>query len=221
MLAVERKIMSDGIAADAITNAKILNGTILNADISAACNLARVKMETDAALPHQMLTPQLCNEDGTVMTAAGAAGTFHIVAGTWGGDSYVLQGENVSGGVENTVARSFLSLPPEYIAGACPVLVILAKYSGTGAAGVVQVDAESCEFIGDGTFGPDRVTTAAQNLTNAFAAYSFTLEGTVPDNLVPGNGVMTLIRTSIEETGGVNNLRAELAGIALLLNVQG
>jgi hypothetical protein len=181
----------------------------------------RAKLATESLARYQLSLMAECrNADGTVLDATGAAGKFKIVAGGWGSGTLKLEGQAIQNGTEVSTLAFELALPPEYVADANVKLNISAKYdaSGGGTVPTCTIDAEVYELADDGSVGADLNATAAISLTSSFADKTFTITDT---NLTPGDRLMVLIRTSIQEAGNTGTLKAVLGSVEMQLDAKG
>ena len=108
-------------------------------------------------------------------------------------------------------------LPKEYVAGAALAVQIRAKVT---VAATVSATIVAAAYRADGAGGDSAnlVTTAAQNLTTAFANYAFAITGTTFN---PGDVLDVLITGVCNDTGGSTGAVIEISAVAMLLSVEG
>ncbi len=172
-------------------------------------------------LKPERLSLMLCrNADGTVLDATGSATAFLINAGNWGTGTLTLLGADAVGAsITSTLCFEYV-LPDNYIADADVKLMIRAKYDDGegGSSPTCTINAEAYELDDAGAVGSDLVVTAVQNLTNAFADYTFVLTDT---GLAAGDRLMVLVRTAVTEGGGSFALFSAIGSIEMQSDRQG
>ena len=170
---------------------------------------------------HQVQLMLCRNEDGTAIAGPGGpeGGTFYIPpGGGWGSGTLILESEHAQSNTKTDIFCFEAVLPPEYVAGADVNLVVHAKYAGAGTAGIVTIDAEVYELDDEGAAAAIRASST-KVLTNAFADHTF--DDITETNLAPGDKLMVLIRTVIQETGGANDLYAQIGNVELQIDIKG
>lgn len=115
-------------------------------------------------------------------------------------------GEVVKGNASNNNAKTDfaayqLVLPADYKAGGT-VTVILRVKKDTTLATVSDTCDVIAKLVGDGAVGSDICATAAQQVTVAYANYSFTI---TPTGLVAGDVLDLRISLNSDDTGGAVN----------------
>ena len=183
-----------------------------------AGGLARSDLAEEALTRHPVPLMLCRNADGTVMDATGGAGKMCIHHFGWGTGHVVLEGEAAQGNTKTDTLCFEFVLPPEYVGAGDVELVVHARYAGSGTAGTCTLDAEVFELADDGTATLVR-TTGTEALSGSWADYTF--DDITEAGLSPGDRLMVMIRTSIQETGGSSSLGAEIGNIELQLDIKG
>ena len=184
-----------------------------------AGGLARAQLAAEALARYQIPLTGLRNEDGSVVDATGGNGLFSVFAGGWGTGTLLLYGEAAQNGTETSGFCFEFILPPEYVADADVTLVLHARYTASGGTpGTTEIDAEVYELDDAGTPGSDLCATACQSLTASFADYTFTITDA---DLTPGDRLLVIVRTTIQETADGGTITPEIGSVELQLDVRG
>ena len=200
--------------ADALTPAE---RNILH-DWADAAGLARSHLAEEALARHPVGLMGCRNADGTVLDATGGAGKFSLHHYGWGAGHLTLDSELAKGNTKTDTFCFEFVLPPEYVAAADAELVVHARYAGSGTAGTCALDAEVYELDDEGIATLIR-STSTKNLTGSWADYTF--DDITATDLAPGDRLMVMVRAAVQETGGSNDLGAEIGNVELQLDIQG
>lgn len=164
------------------------------------------------------------NSDGTVLTASAAAGIFGISAGGWGSGTLKLVGEAASGNTKTSTGMVALPVPWNAEATAHTgsskswTIGIDARVSIVAATSAT-LDIEVYRSDGNGGIsGSDLCTTAAQDINSAtWATKTFTLTAT---NIEPGDELIVLIRTAVNDSTGANSSVGQVGKIIATYNAR-
>jgi hypothetical protein len=220
----EAETLTDGSNADALhvhAGAGLEDGAITDAKVAAGAAIARAKLAEQALTRWPVsLTAGCRNEDGTVLDATGGTGMFSVDAGGWGDGGLTLLGEAVQNTTKTDTLCFEFALPVEYVADEDVRVNVHAHYddSGGGTSPTCTIDVEAYELTDAGAAGSDLCTTDAQDLTTSFADKTFVLTDA---DLQPGDRLLVLVRTSVQEGGDAGTLRAEIGSVELQLDVKG
>ena len=146
---------------------------------------------------------------GTFLGSTSAAGT-HYISSTPGTGLYLL-GEAANANTKTDVSYIEYVVPPSFIDGDAITATVNAQTKGTGTASVETVAVSAYRVAPNGTQGANLVSTAAQTISGAAAAYAFTIAGAT---LNPGDRLFIGVTTVITETAGVN-LQAQINSLTL------
>lgn len=167
-------------------------------------------MQVNSVTP-QIPLMSLRNEDGTVMDATGGAGKWHLVAGGWGTGTLTVEAEAVQNTSDNADLSFELVVPENYVSGMKLQLIINALYVLAGGTTITAtIDIEAYKLGNDGTVGADLNATAAQNLTDTAADYTFTITET---GLAAGDRLTIVVRGAISEGGDAGTIKAVIGSI--------
>ena len=150
------------------------------------------------------------NTDGSVLAAAAAAGKFGYSISL--ATNFNLVGEAAESNTKTDTAILDYVLPATYIAGSNITVTVHSKYTGTGTAGTATLTAAAYRTALNGTQGANLIATAAATITNADAAYTFTITGTT---LNPGDRIALSLAIALQETGGVATITAAIDSVGL------
>ncbi len=148
------------------------------------------------------------NVDGSALVAsspASGAFTIELTPGT----SLDLVGHTAESATSADSAVWETVLPPWYVAGNDVTVTISAGLTGTGTAGTCTV-AAAAYLCTARLQGSNLIATAAQAITGTAADKAFVITGAT---LSPGARLMLKVTTSVQETGGVATLAAQVGSI--------
>lgn len=164
------------------------------------------------------------NSDGTVLTASAAAGIFGISAGGWGSGTLKLVGEAASGNTKTSTGMVALPVPENaqatvFTTGSKAWTIEIDARVSVVAATSATVDIEVYRSDGNGgVSGSDLCTTSAQDINSAtWATKTFTLTAT---NIEPGDELIVLIRTAVNDSTGANSSVGQIGRIAAVFNAK-
>lgn len=152
-------------------------------------------------------------KDGAWKTVVDAAAGSSLLgqAATTNGVNFV--GNAASNNAKTDYAQIDYVLPPTYVPGAAITVGVRAK--STVLSQVADLVDVEVKVAADGSLGSDICTTAAQQVTTAFAWYSFTV---TPTNRVAGDTLNIRFGMLLDDTGGahggvgtISNIRVALA----------
>ena len=124
-----------------------------------------------------------------------------------------LVGNAVSGTTKTDYAQIDFVLPAWYVPGAAITVKIRAKWATTLLTVSSLVDLEA-KVAADGSLGSDICTTAAQQVTTAYAWYSFTV---TPTGRVAGETLTLRVALLGNDTGGTVNTAGSISAIKVTL----
>lgn len=123
-----------------------------------------------------------------------------------------LLGNAASGNEKNDYAGFAFCLPEDYKAGGTITVRVRAKVADTLLTTHAKVDVEA-KLLGDAALGSDICSTAAQQVTTAYANYDFTI---TPTNLVAGDVLHFRVATLANDTGGTVNKAMSIAKVSII-----
>ena len=168
---------------------------------------------------HQVPLAACRNADGTIIDATGGAGLFKIQAVGWGGGSNLhLLGEDAQSNTKTDTLCFEFALPPKYVAAADVNLLVSAGFGGSGTDGTVTIDAEVYEISALGVPTSIRASST-KNLGAGLSTHTF--DDITETALAPGDKLMVLIRTVIQETGGANPIYSAIGKIEFQIDTKG
>ena len=147
------------------------------------------------------------NKDGTVITATPGSGLFSVSSTV--GSTLTLIGQNSKSATITSDSIWEWSTPPAYIAGQNLTVTVNAVAAGTGTNGASTIGVTAYSINNTGTFSAN-IGPATQNLGTVAADYAFVITGT---SLVASEKVLLDLQTKAIETGGSNNLNAQINSI--------
>jgi hypothetical protein len=178
----------------------------------------RSVQEVETGVSHRLdLQSQLRNDDGSVLEAAAASGTFGIVNGTHAAPGLYLETEAANSSTVTTYASAVYVLPQEYVAGSNITASLAIDTNGSGTLSTNTIDLQALPLNDAGTVGSDICATAAQNLNSTPTARDFTLTGT---DLEPGDALLLYFTMVLTETAA-SNVTGRLSCVDLQFNTQG
>jgi len=202
-----------GTGVTAIGNTKVTDAML-------AGSITRAKMIEEALAVFGIPAHGLKSDAGAALLAAETAGTFNISVAA---NVILVQGEICDNETEVSVGYVQFILPPEYVAAGDVKIQVKTALIKTAAAvnNGSTIDVEVYEQTGNGAVGADLCTTAAQSWAADDTWYTKTFDVTAA-GLVAGDILNVKITTSVvdSEAGG-GTLRANLDGIAVLLDIKG
>ena len=147
------------------------------------------------------------NKDGTVITATPGSGLFSVSSTV--GSTLTLIGQNSKSATITSDSIWEWSTPPAYIAGQNLTVTVNAVAAGTGTNGASTIGVTAYSINNSGTFSGN-IGPATQNLGTVAADYAFVITGT---SLIASEKVLLDLQTKAIETGGSNNLNAQINSI--------
>lgn len=181
----------------------------------------RENMFTESQILRVPLT-QARNADGTTIAGSAGSGVFGISSGGWGSGTLALVGEAASGNTKTSTTLVALSVPENaqetaYDTGSKSWTISIDARVSVIAATSATLDIEAYRSDhNNGVSGSDLVTTAAQDINSAtWATKTFTLTAT---NIEPGDTLIVLIRTVVNDSTGANSSVAQIGGIKATYN---
>lgn len=213
-------INTDDIQAKAVTAAKIADATITTTQISGTAGITRTQLGEEALAVYGIPAHDLKSNAGAALLAAETAGTFNISVAA---NVVSVQGEITDNETEVSVGVFQFVLPPEYVAAGDVKVRLKTALIKTGAAvdNASTIDVEVYEQTGNGAVGADLCETAAQSWAAVDTWYTKDFVVTAA-GLVAGDILNVKITTNVVDSEvGAGTLRANLDGIAVLLDVKG
>lgn len=202
-----------------LTTYRILDATILNADINAAAAIARSKLAEDALQVYGIPLQTLKNDDGSTLAAAAAAGKFGISSGGLGTGTLTLDGEAASGNSKTSTAMFEFALPPEYVA-AGDVSLCVKVYESVGAATVATTfSCEVYESDAEGGVGSDLAGTP--DVTDVTTAWQLSTTAITAAGLVAGDRLVVFLRIVCNDTGAAVGTIAQIGAVYLKVDIKG
>ena len=163
----------------------------------------------DGLQPISVAFSAITNLDGSSLATSASAGKFGltVTAGT---------SQNLAGALSKTATKTDdalidFVLPPSYVSGSNFNVIVNAQLVGTGTAGTKTVAIKAYQVATNGAHGAN-LASAAQSITAVAADYSFTVTGA---SLVAGQKVSLQLESIIQETGGANNLNAQINSVRI------
>lgn len=149
---------------------------------------------------------------------ASAGGDFAIIAGTFGTDSPILQGQSASGGSVTDNTRAMLALPECYVDGT-DITCRLSARVDTAANTSATIDAEAHETDRSGSVGSALISASTQDINStSYADKDFVIGGS---NLVTGDAIDLQVTAAVDDSGGSNGSNAQIGAVELLMEVRG
>lgn len=189
-------------------------------DAMLAGSITRAKLLEEALAVYGIPASDVRGADGASLVAAETAGTFNINVA---GNVIKVQGEICDNETEVSVGYVQFVLPPEYVAAGDVKVRVKTALIKTAAAvnNGSTIDVEVYEQTGNGAVGADLCTTAAQTWAADDTWYTKDFDVTAA-GLVAGDILNVKITTSVVDSeAGAGTLRANLDGIAILLDIKG
>lgn len=124
-----------------------------------------------------------------------------------------LVGNAVSGTTTSDKAQIDVVLPAWYVSGAAITVRVRAKWTTTLLTVSSKVDVVA-KIAADGTLGSDICTTAAQQVTTAFANYDFVI---TPTDRVAGETLTLQLALIGDDTGGTINTAGAISACSVIL----
>lgn len=171
-------------------------------------------MLTNATMAANGLTEQsmplmwMRTPTGTVMDATGGAGLFSIASSV--GTSLHLAGENCKSNTKTDDAIVEYVLPSAYISTKNLTCIVNAQIAGTGTAGGTNTLGVNAYLLSKAGAEGSNLGSSVQAMTTSAADYSFTITGT---SLTPGVRVLLEVEAVLQETGGANNINAQINSV--------
>jgi hypothetical protein len=128
-----------------------------------------------------------------------------------------LLGNACSGNTKSDYAGLQFALPADYLTSGTLTVVVRAKVADTLLTASAKVDVEA-KFIGDAGVGSDVCTTAAQQVTIAYADYSFTITST---GMSAGMPLALRLGLLADDTGGTVNKAMSIVEVTLRYQAYG
>lgn len=148
---------------------------------------------------------------------ASAGGDFAIIAGTFGTDGPIIQGQSASSASVTDNCRVMIEMPPEYEEGTDITLRVSARVDVT-VADAATIDAEAHELDRKGSVGSALVSEAAQDINSTtFADKDFTITGS---DLVRGDVLDIQLTAFVDDTNGTNGGNAQIGAVEMLMDVR-
>lgn len=164
-----------------------------------------------AAAPHDLpLTGARLIADWTTIVATTPGSSLLGLSATPGSN---LVGNAASNNTKNDKAQFIFSLPAWYVAGTPITIKIRAKTTALSTVSD-KISVDSCKLISDGALGSDLNVTASQQMTAAFANYSFTV---TPTSRVAGETFQLIVATVLIDTGGAVGANGAISKVQILL----
>lgn len=217
---VPQKRGTSSLQDSAVTAAKIADGAIAAADLSASADIARSQLVTETSKVYGLPAGSIVSSAGAALTAAETAGTFDITVGT---NTIVVNGEVTDNETEVSVAYFQFVLPPEYVSAGSVVIRLpcaLIK-AASPTDGGSTIDLEVYEQSDAGAVGADLCATAAQTFAAMDTWYTkdFTVTAT---GLVAGDVLnVKITSTVIDGEAGGGTIIFNLAPPKILLSIKG
>ncbi len=141
------------------------------------------------------------NDNGTVLDATGASGTFNVANTT--GTSLLLSTEGAKNNTKTDLVIFDWVVPQFYKAGDNLAVTVNAKaVANGGTLGTKTVLAKAYKLADAGTSGADLIAASASALTTNAADYAFTITGT---SLSPGDRVVIQLTAVCQETANAGS----------------
>ena len=201
--------------ANIVNGDQTVNGTLTASQLSGPLNSSNLSQDASIAFPIPLTGFRIWDAFQTVLPGTSSGDDIGIATGTWGSALPHLV-TATTGAPTTYYARTFVQLPPRYVAGASAVLRFAAGM-GTAAAGACTLDCEAYLSARDTLVsGSDLVTTAATSINSlTFANTDFVLTAT---NLVAGSWLD--VRIAIALTAGSSGY-GRIAHAELLCTIKG
>lgn len=198
---------------------RILDATILNADVNADAAIARSKLAEDTVQTYGIPLQTLKNDDGTSLAAAAAAGKFGISSGGLGTGTLTLDGEAASGASKTSTAMFEFVLPPEYVSGGDVNLVVTA-FESVGAATVATTfSCEAYESTKEGAVGSN--LAGAPDVTDITPSWQTSTTAITATGLVAGDRLTVFIRLVSDDAGGAIGTIHQIGAVYLTVDIKG
>lgn len=197
------------------------NFVLLSTAQSVAGAISRADLAAETGVKYDGALMTMRNVDGTVLDATGGAGKFKIsTTGTFGAPaSLSLVSEAAQGNTKTDVVEFEFRLPAEYTAGAAITVNVESNVTGAGTLGATKtLTVDAFKVAADGTVGSNLGPAAGTLATGAAANQAFTI---TPTGLNPGDKLLIQVQASLNETGGVSPVNANLDDINVALNIKG
>jgi len=198
------------------------DGSITNGQISAAAEIARTKLEQNAAEKYIVPWSAFRVHDAiqTSLPSPSANDDLGFPATqTLGTVSWYLDTHDLKTTTTTCYARFCFELPPEYDGGETITLRIRGGMKTTIADGSATIDAEVYKADRDGAVGADLCSTAAQSINNlANADKDFTIS---PSGLAGGDILDCRIALAVVDTASGTAVIGEVLEVAFLLDIRG
>lgn len=198
-------------------------GSITNDEISASADIARSKLDQDAAQEYvipwsifrvhdaiETLPPQPAANDDLGWPATQTMGTV---------TPYLETADKKAAGATTIYTRCQYPLPPEYDAGETITLRLRGGMKTTVADTTATIDAEVYKSDEDGGAGSDICATAAQSINNLTAAdKDFTI---TPTGVIAGDVLDIRVAIAINDAETGTAVIGRLNKASLLLDIRG
>jgi hypothetical protein len=199
------------------------DGSITNAQISASADIARAKLDQDAAQEYvipwsafrvhdaiETLPPQPAAADDLGWPATQTMGTV---------TPYLETADLKAAGATTVYSRFQFALPPEYDSEETITLRLRGGMKTTVADTTATIDAEVYKSDEDGGAGGDLCDTAAQSINNLTAAdKDFTIDAT---GLAAGDVLDIRVMIAINDAATGTAVIGRLNKASLLLDIRG
>lgn len=211
-------IDNEHLADNAVDSAELAAGSVDDAHLAGL--VTRAKLLEEALAVYGIPATALKSDAGAALTAAETASTFNVAVAA---NVISVQGEICDNETEVSTGVFQFVLPPEYVAAGDVKVRVKTALIKTGAAvnNASTIDVEAYEQTGNGAVGADLCETAAQSWAADDTWYTkdFVVTAT---GLVAGDILNVKIVTSVVDSeAGAGTLRANLDGIAVLLDIKG
>ncbi|MCJ7545019.1 MAG: hypothetical protein MUP47_10760 [Phycisphaerae bacterium] len=150
---------------------------------------------------------------------AGSPGSFSFSWIGWSDFAQLLVSQYACANTKTSTMGFSLVLPLDYVAGTDLELAIHARVYLLPEAVLASstFDAQLCRLTANGEGATDLVTTAAQTFSEGWADYAFDVNGAA---LAPGDRVLVILQTVVQETGGEESAIAHIGEVKLNLECE-
>lgn len=157
---------------------------------------------------------QARNADGTAISAAASAGKFGMASGGVGVGGFRLEGEAANNNTKTSTLLLCYAVPQNFNTSGTKALEVLISHKLSAVAATtatVDVEAYKSDKAG-GVSGSDLCTTAAQaHNSGSLSDLAFTID---PSTLSPGDELIILVTSVVNDAGGAGSPKAYIGGLA-------